>query len=304
MSHTTTRTTAHLFSGAVTTLLTLGLLAAPQVATAAAETSHLDPGESLVANQRLVSPNGQFVLVMQQDGNAVGYAPGNRAIWATGTSIPNSVLSMQADGNLVVVAPGNRPVWASGTDGNPGADLQLQDDSNAVVYAPGHVAKWATGSTAGPVSGPVSGAYALVVPRRSVTSGKLAAPHHNYPGIDISVPVGTPFFAVTSGRVTNFQSSKCGWGVQLNGDDGVLYKYCHASRRTRSDGSHVSAGTQLGLSGGARHAAGAGNSTGPHLHFTLQSGGSHRCPQGLLIALYNSTGVPDVHTLTSLGCTH
>jgi hypothetical protein len=132
-----------LLAAAASTLALYGVV--PQ-ANAAANTDRLNPNERLVAGERLVSPNGQFVLVMQGDGNLVQYAPGNRAVWATGTNRPNSVVQMQGDGNLVVVAPGNVPVWATGTNGNPGATLELQNDGNIVVYAPGHIARWASGS--------------------------------------------------------------------------------------------------------------------------------------------------------------
>ena len=117
-------------------------------AAAAAGEFRLNPGEQLNAGQRLVSTNGSYVLVMQGDGNLVEYAPGNRAVWASGTSVANSVALMQRDGNLVVIAPGNRPVWGTGTSGNAGADLELQNDGNLVVYGTGHVARWASGSGA------------------------------------------------------------------------------------------------------------------------------------------------------------
>lgn len=118
-------------------------------ASAAANTDRLNPGESLGAGQQLISPNGQFVLVMQGDGNLVEYAPGNRAVWASGTNRANSITLMQTDGNLVVIAPGNVPVWNAGTSGNPGADVELQNDGNVVVYAQGHIAKWSTGAQTG-----------------------------------------------------------------------------------------------------------------------------------------------------------
>jgi len=101
--------------------------------------------EQLNAGQRLVSPNGQFVLLMQNNGNLVEYASDNRAVWATGTAAPDSILRMQDDGNIVVIAPGNMPMWSTGTDGNPDVTLELQDDGNLVAYARGHRAVWSTG---------------------------------------------------------------------------------------------------------------------------------------------------------------
>jgi hypothetical protein len=45
----------------------------------------------------------------------VEYAPGNRAMWATGTSSQYSDLEMQGDGNLVVYQPGHAAIWSTGT---------------------------------------------------------------------------------------------------------------------------------------------------------------------------------------------
>lgn len=125
------------------TSLTAALLPNAQ---AAAEEFILRSDQVLGPGQRLVSPDGRYVLVMQGDGNLVEYAPGNRAIWATGTNVRDSVVRMQGDGNLVIIAPGNRPVWSTGTNGNPGATLELQSDANLVVYAQGHTPRWASGT--------------------------------------------------------------------------------------------------------------------------------------------------------------
>jgi hypothetical protein len=122
------------------------LLGNAGTAVAAANTDRLNPGETLGANQRLVSPDGQYVLVMQGDGNLVEYAPGNRPIWATGTNRAGSGVEMQGDGNLVVYAPGHVPVWASGTGGVPNLHLEVQSDGNQVLYTSGHVARWASGN--------------------------------------------------------------------------------------------------------------------------------------------------------------
>lgn len=122
----------------------LGLLSAPTAATAAANTDRLAANEQLNPDERLVTANG-IVLVMQGDGNLVEYAPGNRAVWASGTNRAGSILRMQGDGNAVIIAPGNQPVWSTSTSNNPGATLELQTDGNLVVYAAGHVARWANG---------------------------------------------------------------------------------------------------------------------------------------------------------------
>jgi len=109
---------------------------------ASAAATHIGGGSQLNPGQQVGSPNGEYSLAMQADGNAVQRAPGNRPVWATGTATRNSILRMQPDGNLVVIGPGNRPLWSTNTGGHPGSDLELQDDGNLVVYAPGHRAIW------------------------------------------------------------------------------------------------------------------------------------------------------------------
>ena len=152
---------------------------------------------------------------------------------------------------------------------------------------------------------PSSRAYTLVLPRSSVTVATLSAKHHNYPAVDIAVPVGTTAYAIVSGTITTFdQPTKCGWGIQLAGDDGGLYVYCHLSQRVVASGTRVTSGATLGKSGGAKGAQGAGDSQGPHLHLQLKyTGNTYRCPQNLLVALYNNTAPPALTSLPTSGCT-
>jgi hypothetical protein len=113
----------------------------------------LQPGQSLAVGDVLRSPNGQYGLFMQADGNLVLYSgvPSvSTAVWATNTwSVPSTFrpnrADMQADGNFVLYNNTNFPAWASGTDGNPGARLVMQDDRNLVIYTAGNPrAIWAT----------------------------------------------------------------------------------------------------------------------------------------------------------------
>jgi hypothetical protein len=121
------------------------------------EPYRLNPGDRLLAGQRLVSPNGLHVLEMQGDGNLVLYAPEHMAVWHTGTEGHSGVVAlMLEDGNFVLYAPGNVPMWATATDGHPGSILALQDDRNLVVIAPGNVPIWASGTNL-PASPPPSG---------------------------------------------------------------------------------------------------------------------------------------------------
>jgi hypothetical protein len=155
-------------------------------------------------------------------------------------------------------------------------------------------------------STPVNRGYASILPRNLLSTAALLKPHHDYPAIDIAAAVGNPFYAITNGTATTFnEPAGCGYGVQLAGDDGGLYVYCHASARTVQSGSRVSAGTRLGSTGGAKGAPGAGSSTGPHLHLQLKYPvGTKRCPQNLLLAIYNGTTPPGLTALPTSGCSY
>ena len=103
------------------------------------------PGERLEPGAYLLSPNHEYKLIMQTDGNLVLYQSGT-ALWSSQTSGDIGAYAvMQAEGNLVIYKEGVA-VWNSITWGFPGAYLKLQDDSNAVIYQSGHpVWDWMSG---------------------------------------------------------------------------------------------------------------------------------------------------------------
>jgi surface antigen len=107
-------------------------------------------GESLsgAASEVLISPNQQFQLAMQDDGNLVLYNDFGRALWASHTEgNPGAYLATQSsDGNVVIYSSSGQALWNAGTQGNPGDALQLQDDGNIVVYSAGGQAVWSTSS--------------------------------------------------------------------------------------------------------------------------------------------------------------
>jgi hypothetical protein len=89
---------------------------------------------------------------------------------------------------------------------------------------------------------------------------------YRHGGIDIAVPVGTPVAAADSGvveRVTN-QPNGAGKFIEIRHEDGTSSLYMHLSRQDVTQGSRVTAGQQIGLSGNT------GNSDGPHLHFEVR----------------------------------
>jgi murein DD-endopeptidase MepM/ murein hydrolase activator NlpD len=100
---------------------------------------------------------------------------------------------------------------------------------------------------------------------------------HVHNGIDISASVGTPIKAIADGTVVmsdpNYNDS-CGAGISIKHADGFQSGYCHLSKNSVNVGDSVKQGDVIGLTGGAVGARGAGNSQGPHLHFTLKKGGT------------------------------
>ena len=91
---------------------------------------------------------------------------------------------------------------------------------------------------------------------------------HN--GVDLAAVTGTPIFASKSGVVT---TACIGWGngygnhVVINHGDGYSTLYAHQSALNVYEGQIVSQGDVIGYVGST------GNSTGPHLHFTVFKNG-------------------------------
>lgn len=101
--------------------------------------------KQLVAGDRLISPDGNFTLVVQGEGNVVVYRSAcigdpSCSVLSTATSGKTSVpvLRMQADGNLVLydTSDSNHPkdLFNIGTTGSGEYLLAVQNDGNLVVY--------------------------------------------------------------------------------------------------------------------------------------------------------------------------
>lgn len=100
---------------------------------------------------------------------------------------------------------------------------------------------------------------------------------HLHDGIDLDASYGTPVAAVASGTVTT-----AGWlggygnAVKIDHGDGIMTMYAHLSEVAVSPGEWVEAGELIGYVGST------GNSTGPHLHFTVLVWGEPVDPWGWL----------------------
>ncbi|MFD5438151.1 hypothetical protein ACFWJ4_39100 [Kitasatospora sp. NPDC127067] len=102
---------------------------------------HMNWGNCLLPGDSLVSGNGDYRLLYQNDGNLVEYDTNTGyALWASGTNSggPGKVI-MQYDGNFVVYDTFKKAKWWSGTalGCNPSANwARMQNDGNFVVYRP------------------------------------------------------------------------------------------------------------------------------------------------------------------------
>ena len=94
----------------------------------------------MIAGQAIYSPNGQYQLIMQGDGNLVEYGPGGQVIWDSATNgNPGASAIMQGDGNLVVYSSAGTALWDSGTYGHAGASLVLNDGGTLEIVYQGTV---------------------------------------------------------------------------------------------------------------------------------------------------------------------
>lgn len=90
-------------------------------------------------------------------------------------------------------------------------------------------------------------------------------------GIDLANSIGTPIYAVSDGVVID-AGPTAGYGmwVKLLHADGTVTLYGHVNTTLVNVGECVMAGDQIATMGNR------GNSTGPHLHFEVQLGGTER----------------------------
>lgn len=101
-------------------------------------------------------------------------------------------------------------------------------------------------------------------PNTMYTSGK-------HPGIDYGMPVGTPVMSPASGTVVRAElAPEYGNLVVIRDANGYLHYLSHFSQMGVKVGDQVTLNQVVGLSGGQKGAYGAGNSTGPHLHWEVR----------------------------------
>ncbi|MFS7424342.1 M23 family metallopeptidase [Carnobacterium maltaromaticum] len=108
---------------------------------------------------------------------------------------------------------------------------------------------------------------------------------HN--GIDFAGSIGAPIYASKSGDVVGSmptsQSGGFGEYIIIKHNDGHFTGYAHMSQRMKYNGDKVTQGQQIGTIGST------GDSTGPHLHFSIQTGiwGPYKDPAPFLSGATN-----------------
>ncbi|PPI86933.1 hypothetical protein CRV10_00690 [Candidatus Pantoea edessiphila] len=83
-------------------------------------------------------------------------------------------------------------------------------------------------------------------------------------GIDIALPINTPLFAVSKGKVISVKNGNiAGNYIAIIHNKGYITRYMHMNKILVKLGQKIHYGDKIGLSGNT------GRSTGPHLHFEL-----------------------------------
>lgn len=106
---------------------------------------------------------------------------------------------------------------------------------------------------------------------------------HAHQGIDIAIPQGSSVASSISG-VVKYAGAASGYGnlIEVVDNNGFSTKYGHLSNIKVKAGDQVRQGQVIALSGGTPGTAGAGTSTGAHLHFEILQGGKAVDPEKYL----------------------
>ncbi|XP_034562506.1 mannose-specific lectin-like [Notolabrus celidotus] len=110
----------------------------------------LNTNEELHKEDQLVSSNGLWKAVFQNDGNFVIY--GWKATWASDTNGSDGTrVVMQPDGNLVIYNICNQPKWNTATytaGAHLNARVELTDEGNLVLFKE-NVKSWSSADSRG-----------------------------------------------------------------------------------------------------------------------------------------------------------
>ena len=104
-----------------------------------------------------------------------------------------------------------------------------------------------------------------------------------HPGVDLRASVGTSVKAAAGGYVAwNKQGRLYGNYMMVVHPGNIATVYAHLTKFVAKPDTYVERGQEIGKSGGMPGMAGAGLSTGPHLHFEVRKNGIPVDPQNFL----------------------
>jgi peptidoglycan DL-endopeptidase CwlO len=174
------------------------------------------------------------------------------------TQLEGSVSAIQSKIAAQIAAQQRRAEASSSAPVQPAGPVPGQASASAQVSSSGLI--W-------PVNGPVVSGFGA----RSINGS-----YEFHPGIDISVPTGTPIHAAATGTVlfTQSESVSGGYGNYTCIDHGSGLSTCYAHQQSFavSQGQRVSQGQVIGYSDCT------GYCFGPHLHFEVRIDGQVRDP--------------------------
>jgi murein DD-endopeptidase MepM/ murein hydrolase activator NlpD len=151
-----------------------------------------------------------------------------------------------------------------GGEGSRSGIDQQYSDSVLSSYKTGGTCVSGDGVATGKLRWPTKDPYITSGFGYRISPGGIGSTYHA--GIDLAGQVGDPIMAADGGIVTfaGWDVKGCGYMVAIDHKNGYETKYCHTSKMFVTQGSKVSAGQHIANIGST------GNSTGPHLHFTLK----------------------------------
>ncbi|MGI6297624.1 MAG: M23 family metallopeptidase [Saccharofermentanales bacterium] len=101
---------------------------------------------------------------------------------------------------------------------------------------------------------------------------------HFHGAVDMGAPTGTPIKAAAAGRIiAASRSSSAGNFVKISHSNGFVTSYLHCSKLNVNEGDTVNKGDVVGLVGNT------GNSTKPHLHFSIEFNGEPLNPASIIM---------------------
>jgi hypothetical protein len=124
-------------------------VASPTVTTTvSAGPSALMAGQRLSAGQSLTSPDGEYQLTMEANGQLVDHSTSGSVLWASDppSASPGAYAEMEANGDLAIYTGAGGVIWESGTYGAPGAFLSIARFGAVVVGFGSGDPLWAKGT--------------------------------------------------------------------------------------------------------------------------------------------------------------